>query len=130
MSSEASTFFSSSTMVGRIYGQWPKDEHLFDAHPLLGGGYGILIRPRSIEEPSTLMPRGATLLVQLFERPDTLWLASVAVISGEVMLPFVPVALPDILDGRSEPPRLADVTEEQEAEGVADRERSQNTPEA
>ena len=130
MSQEASTFFSSATTVGRIYGQWPKDECLFDAHPLPSGGCGILVRHRCAEDETTLMPKGAVLLVQLFERPDTLWLASVAWISGETMLQFVPVASPEILDGRCEPPRLADVTEAQEAEGVSDRQKNRIDTEA
>jgi len=129
MSAEASTFFSSATMVGRIYGQWTKDECLFDARPLPNGGCGILVRYRRSEDEPTMMPKGAVLLVQLFERPDTLWLASVAWISGETMLQFVPVALPEILDGRCEPPRLADVTEAQEAEGVSDRQNNRIDPE-
>lgn len=106
------------------------DECLFDAYPLNSGGFGILVRPRRTSDETILMPEGATLLVQLFERPNTLWLASVAAIRGDVMIQFVPVALPEILDGRCEPPRLADVTETQEAEGVSDREKSRGIPEA
>lgn len=130
MSQEANCFLTSSTMVGRIYGQKPTDECLFDAHPLPSGGYGILVRPRHAQAESTLLPRGAVLLLQIFEQPHTLWLASVAVIGDEVMIQFAPVALPDILDGRSEPPLLAAVTEQQEAEGVADRMKDRGGPEA
>ncbi len=120
MVSEAATFLTSSTEVGRIYGQGMDDECMFDTLPLFGGDHVINVRTRGAEAQSIMMPRRTTLLVQLFERPDTLWLASVVRINGEWMIMYSPVSLPEVLDGRSEAPELAVVTERQQAEGVTD----------
>lgn len=118
-----STLLSSSTMLGRLYGQGPDDECMFDVafdhydRPIVR----IRVRNRPAPSPFIEMPHGTHLLVQLFEQPDVLWLANAVKLNGETpMIVYAPVEPLESADGRCEMPTLAECTLEQVDEAVHD----------
>lgn len=114
-----STFMSSSTMIGRIYGQDSEHDSLFDVWTDYEGRPLIKIRMRSPHQRELLLPAGACLLVQLFEHPDVLWLAQPTLFNEEtLMVIYAPVEPIESADGRAEMPELAEVTLEQVDEAV------------
>jgi len=114
-----STMFTSSTMLGRFYGQGDKDECMFDVItdtddlPVIS----IRIRPHGHE---LRIPPGTNLLVQLFERPDVLWLARATAIQGYPTILYAPVEPLESTDGRYQMPALAECSLWQVDEAVHD----------
>lgn len=117
-----STFFSSSTVVGRLYGQMTNDECLFDVAQDDDGRAVIGVRFRAPVRPEIRLPFNTAMLVQIFEAPNVLWLARATLLGDDSkpMITYSPVVPLESLDGRSMPPVLAEVTPEQEIEGISD----------
>src|SRR5262245_38879029 len=123
--SPPSVMLSSSTMVGRIFGQGVDDECMFDIYVDYAGLPCIKVRVRDIFGTVIVMPPGVHLLVQLFEQPDVPWVARPIVHEGEPMIVYAPIEPLQSLDGRCFISDLASVTERQHQEGIEDRERQQ-----
>lgn len=115
-----STFFSSTAQLGRLYGQGGDDECLFDLGRDKEGRPVLRVRPRTPAQQEFQLPYRAALLVQLFEQPDTLWLARATTLGGEAMILYAPLEPLESRDGRCDVMLLADVTLEQVDEALHD----------
>jgi len=114
-----STMFSDATVIGRIFGQGSNDECLFDV--IVDDQDRPAIRIRVRPELKVLdMPQGAAQIVQLFEHPEVLWLATPTIINGMATILYAPLEPLESADGRCEIPALAEVTLEQVDEAVHD----------
>lgn len=123
-----STMLSSSTQVGRLYGQGEENECLFDIGQDAIGRPVIMIRTRKPFYQEIEIPNGTSLLVQLFEQPDVLWLAHATLLNGdEPMICYAPIEPLESTDGRVDIPALADVTLEQVDEAVQDAMRNRDS---
>lgn len=116
-----SMFFTNSTVLARLYGQSSSDECLLDVILDDDGKATIMIRCRIPKrEPVIILPAGSHVLVQLFEQPEVLWLSHATCLNGAIFICFEPIEALVSADGRSTPPKLADVTLEQVNEAVTD----------
>lgn len=118
--SSTGTLLSSSTMLGRLYGQEDTDECWFD---IVCNAFGQpFIQVRVIKPGNDVMrlPCGSHVLVQLFEQPDILWLAHATIINEMPIICYAAVEMPESADGRTTPPKLAEVPLEKINEAVND----------